>query len=409
MKKIAFFVLLSVLTLIFAADALAQKAGEFGTIVSSELIFPAQEQHVHGSSVVELPNGDLLAVWFYGSGERTANDVRLMGARLKKGADKWSDVFPMADAPGVPDCNPVLFLNSKGKLFLVWITVLGDRWETSILRCRTSVDYEGDGPPVWEWQDDIFFKPTDAFADEVRAKIYDVDRPAGIDADAFKKELDGVVAMAENLVTRSTGWMTRIPPIRLKSGRILLPLYSDGFNFSMIAISDDDGQTWRPSLPIVGRGIQPSLAVKKDGTVVAYMRKASHSKTKEPPRLWTAESKDDGQTWTLSHRTDFPSEASVDLFALADGRWIYVANDIDSRHLFSLFVSDDEGQTWKRGETLEFDPSKSSRYCYPCVIQTQDGMVHITYSSHGNSGDKESKTIKHIVIDPVRLTGEIPK
>ncbi len=41
----------------------------------ADIIFPLQGQHVHGSSIVELPNGDLLSCWFQGSGERSANDV----------------------------------------------------------------------------------------------------------------------------------------------------------------------------------------------------------------------------------------------------------------------------------------------------------------------------------------------
>src|SRR6202043_3628604 len=49
--------------------------------------------------------------------------------------------------------------------------------------------------------------------------------------------------------------MTRIKPLKLASGRILLPLYSDGFNMAIVAISDDDGDTWHASLPIVGRGM----------------------------------------------------------------------------------------------------------------------------------------------------------
>ncbi|MCK5369871.1 MAG: hypothetical protein KAQ62_15025 [Cyclobacteriaceae bacterium] len=77
----------------------------------SELIFPFQQQHVHSSSIVELSNGDFLVCWFQGSGERTANDVVINGARLKKGETKWSESFLMADSPGQPDCNPILFLN----------------------------------------------------------------------------------------------------------------------------------------------------------------------------------------------------------------------------------------------------------------------------------------------------------
>src|SRR5690554_5525217 len=77
-------------------------------VVQEELIFPLQGQHVHGSSIVSLPNGDLLVAWFQGSGERTADDVRIMGARLKKGEGAWSVPFELADTPNLPDCNPVL-------------------------------------------------------------------------------------------------------------------------------------------------------------------------------------------------------------------------------------------------------------------------------------------------------------
>ena len=54
---------------------------------NESFIFPYQQLHVHGPTVVELPDGDLLSAWFEGSGERWADDVAIMGARLKKG--KW--------------------------------------------------------------------------------------------------------------------------------------------------------------------------------------------------------------------------------------------------------------------------------------------------------------------------------
>ena len=43
-------------------------------------IFPVQKEHVHGPTIVELPNGDMLSAWFQGSGERWADDVRIMGS-----------------------------------------------------------------------------------------------------------------------------------------------------------------------------------------------------------------------------------------------------------------------------------------------------------------------------------------
>jgi len=98
-----------------------------GSPFRSEYIFPFQQLHVHSSSIVELPNGDLLSCWFEGSGERTANDVLVKGARLKKGASEWSLTFILADTPGHPDCNPVLFIDNENRLHLFWVVVQANR------------------------------------------------------------------------------------------------------------------------------------------------------------------------------------------------------------------------------------------------------------------------------------------
>jgi len=132
-------------------------------------IFPLQRKHVHSSSIVECPNGDLLACWFHGSGERTADDVVIQGARLKKGSKKWSPVFLMADTPDFPDCNPVIFIDRKERLWLFWITVRANGWEHSILKYRMSTDYQRKGVPKWDWQDIILLKPGDIFAETIEA------------------------------------------------------------------------------------------------------------------------------------------------------------------------------------------------------------------------------------------------
>ena len=43
----------------------------------SELIFPLEHWHNHGSCIVEMPRGGLLVCWFHGSGERNADDVKI--------------------------------------------------------------------------------------------------------------------------------------------------------------------------------------------------------------------------------------------------------------------------------------------------------------------------------------------
>ncbi|MDX1285602.1 MAG: exo-alpha-sialidase, partial [Draconibacterium sp.] len=230
----------------------AQKKNKYNSIVKEELIFTPQHEHSHGSSIVALPNGDFLAAWFQGSGERTADDVRIMGARLEKGKSKWSKPFLLADTYGLPDCNPVLFLNNKGKLFLVWIAVQGNRWEGSILRTRTTTNYNNSGAPVWEWQDNILIKPGKEFVEEIDKKFDEMPELKHGWAEYAPLYDNMIKEASKHQVNRSIGWMTRIKPLILKSGRIVLPLYSDGYNLSICAISDDDGETWKPSKPIVG-------------------------------------------------------------------------------------------------------------------------------------------------------------
>src|SRR5690349_7329655 len=85
-------------------------------LFQSELIFPLETWHNHASCIVETPNGDLLVCWFHGSGERTADDVKIEGARLKKGAREWGKRFTLADTPDFPDGNPCLFIDPQKRL-----------------------------------------------------------------------------------------------------------------------------------------------------------------------------------------------------------------------------------------------------------------------------------------------------
>jgi predicted neuraminidase len=377
----------------------AQSAMPKAPVISEALIFPSQQQHVHGSSVVSLPNGDFLAAWFQGNGERKSDDVKIMGARKRKGSNQWSEPFLLADTPDIPDCNPVFFLNSKGKLFLVWIAVQANRWEYSILRVRTSTDYLKNAAPVWAWQDNILLKPDDRFATETELKFKDLPHQS-IGSSEFAQAYDHLtIEASKDLRKRSIGWMTRIKPLLLDNGKILLPLYSDGFSFSMIAISNDDGETWHPSLPIISRGgIQPALAKKKNGNIIAYMRDNGDS----PTRVQISESVDQGETWTAAVKSNIPNAgSSVELLVLKDGRWAFIGNDVeDGRYRLSLYLSDDEGLSWKHKSYLEqTDPGKGS-FSYPSLIQTTDGILHITYSYQ--SGDKK-ESIKYVEVDPSKF------
>ncbi len=366
-------------------------------IEKSLLLFPLQDKHVHASSVVYLPNGDLLAVWFYGSGERSADDVKLMGARLGKGKTTWSDPFLMADTPHIPDCNPVLFLNQENKLFLIWIAVQANKWEQSILRLRTSTDYLKSGSPLWNWQDNILLKPGDTFTQEVAKKMKELPENTAGWAEYAPSYDKMIIAASQDASKRSFGWMTRIKPLML-GNRIILPLYSDGFNFSLCAISEDRGNTWRPGLPLVGRGpIQPAIVQKKNGNLMALMRDSGDA----PGRVQTSESSDYGESWTAAVKSEIPNTASVELLVLQDGKWAFVGNDLeDGRYRLSLYLSDDEGKTWKWKTALENVPSGQGSFSYPSLIQAPDGLLHLTYSYHLA---QDKKSIKYVLVNPKKL------
>lgn len=365
----------------------------------AEFIFPVNDKHNHGSSVVQAPNGDLLACWFHGSGERQSDDVMVQGSRRRAGSDTWEAPFVMADTPDLPDCNPVLFMDPRGKLWLFWVAIQDNQWGGALLKCRVSTDYTGDGPPVWQWQDVIHTRPREL--EERFLKVVDTGMEAiGPMLDAapeIREEVSAARERAKDKLHQRLGWMTRIHPLMVSEKRMLLGLYSDVFNCSVAAWTEDDGATWTCGTPILDESllkisnIQPAFAQKKDGTVVVFMRDNGL-----PKRIRRAESKDLGDTWSAVESMDIWNPgSSVDVVVLKSGAWLLVCNDTtDGRHKLTVYRSEDEGATWPVKRALENEPDKEDgSFSYPSMIQAADGTVHVTYS-HTRKGVKGS-TIKH--------------
>ncbi|MCS6861034.1 MAG: exo-alpha-sialidase [Abditibacteriales bacterium] len=352
----------------------------------AELIFPPEHWHNHGSCIVECPNGDLLVCWYNGSGERRADDVKVEGARKRKGAKRWGPRFLMADTPGFPDTNPCMVIDPRGRLWLIWQAIIANEWHTALCRYKISSSYQGSGAPQWDTSEVLILKPGPEFADIV-AKHCDVDE-ANISKlpPEFRARAPAYLAerrknAADKYFSRM-GWMTRAHPFVLDGKRLIVPLYSDGFDFSIMAITDDWGATWTASQPLVSLGgVQPSLVRKKDGTLVAYMR----DNGPPPKRLLMSTSPDNGMTWSPVVDTDIPNPGSgAEVLRLRNGHWALVYNDTErGRHSLAISISDDEGKTWKWTRHLEYgDPNSpdTSHASYPSIIQAKDGTLHVSYS-----------------------------
>jgi predicted neuraminidase len=353
----------------------------------SVAIFPSEKKHNHASCVVELANGDLLAAWYSGTGERSADDVKIQGAWLSKGNVLWGSRFTLADTPGYPDCNPALFAAPDRTIWLVWPTILDHRWEGALLKFAVARDEsEHSGAPHWFREGVLHVTPI-GFDTEWARSV------AGLSS-GIPARLEGYFKTAgersKDPLYQRLGWMPRVHPTVLSSGRWLLPLYSDTFSASLALISDDRGATWTASKPMIGFGnIQPSLVERKDGTVVAFMRDNGPFR-----KIRQSESKDQGVTWSPVTSTSLPNPgAGVEAIPLASGRWALVYNDTErGRHSLALSLSDDEGSTWTRTRHIEVQQAGQGSFHYPSLLQTRDGMIHVTYT-HGGTAD--GSTIQH--------------
>jgi len=161
--------------------------------------------------------------------------------------------------------------------------------------------------------------------------------------------------------------------------------------------STDRGVTWTRHGPITVPGepfgvIQPALWERSGGDVRMLLRS-----TDRIGRIVASSSRDRGLTWDPARPTQLPNpNAGIDVVRLRDGRLVLVYNHLVSgRDALHLAVSSDEGETWSTPLVLQ---RGQGEYSYPAVIQTADGLVHVTYTWRRTH-------IRHIIVDPLRLPG----
>jgi len=340
---------------------------ESSCIVLSEYIFEeAPFAQCHASTIAETKHG-LVAAWFGGSRE-SEPDVSIWLSR--RGRNGWSPVEKVADGSElsgrqVACWNPVLFQAKNGPLMLFYKV--------------------GDDEPEW-WGE---YKTLN---DD--GKTWS--RPTRLP--------DGFLGPVKN------------KPVQLPDGSILSPSsieYYVGNNKEAerwqvhLELSKDMGKTWKKIGPLNdGREfnvIQPSILVYPDGKMQILCR------TERAGYIYEGWSYDLGETWSEMGPIELPNpDAGTDAVMLNDGRALLVYNHSCScgkdREFLNVAVSRD-GKKWQAALVLE---DQEGEYSYPAVIQTSDGLVHITYTWR-------RERIKHVVLDPTRFVlkeirnGEWPK
>lgn len=311
--------------------------------VRDGLIFPLDNRPTpgcHASTIEQAKDGQIVAAWFAGADEGE-DDVGIWVSRLEDG--KWSR--PVEVANGVmsvqeryPCWNPVLFQPKEGPLVLFFKV--------------------GPTPSKWwgEWtvSDDAgkTWAPQRRLPPEVMGPIKN--KPVQL--------ADGRILCPSS--SEHKGWQVHVEVTRdLKNWQVIGPL-NDGADISVI---------------------QPTILTYADGRLQMLCR------TRRERFIAQTWSDDGGETWTPLTLTTVPNPNSgIDAVTLTDGRQLLVFNNTPKgRTPLNVAISQD-GQKWDVVLTLEDQPGE---YSYPAVIQSADGLVHITYTYWRQS-------IKHVVLDP---------
>lgn len=312
-------------------------------IVASEFIFEhAPSPQSHASTLAASDDG-LVAAWFGGTREQNPDVGIWLAHRTSKG---WSTPREVAngvqeDGKRYPCWNPVLFQPKRGPLMLFYKVGPdpGHWWGMTM----TSTD----GGHIWSW-------------------------PARLP--------QGILGPAKN------------KPIELADGTLLSPSSTEQGSWQVhLERSSDLGRSWQRDRAIPGSeqfdAIQPTLLAYPSGRIQLLAR----SRQGRVVESW---SENGGLNWSDLAASKLPNPNSgIDAVMLRDGRALLVYNPTHFRRSPLRVAISSDGAHWRDVLTLE---DGWGEYSYPAVIQTADGLVHVTYTW-------KRKRIKHVVIDPASL------
>lgn len=322
----------------------------------------------HAATAVALAGGGLLAAWFAGTHEGHP-DVAIWSSHYD-GAE-WSEPIRVADEPGVPLWNPVLFRDGANVIWLFYKA----------------------GPTVPAWTGLHLYS-----RDEGQTWSAPTVHPAGLIGPAKNKPLvvnDGAIVCG----TSSEAWRSWACWVEIsedggqtwsKHGPITAP---DQPRYEMGDADEPISATWDARshqlvLPQQHYGvIQPTVWEWAPGRLRMLMRA-----TRRVGYVCRADSADGGRTWSAAVRTAIPCPNSgLDAVQLSDGRIALACNPThEGRTPLSLLVSEDNGETWPWRMELE---TGAGEYSYPSIIQAADGRVHVVYTWR-------RERIQHAVVAP---------
>ena len=363
----------------------------------SEAFLPCTTVQNHAANLCRLPGGALACVWFGGTMEGMG-DISVYMSRLEPGSDRWSEVEKLSDDATKSEQNPLLFVASDGRVWLLYTSQTAGDQDGAIVKRRISDDGGRSFGPV--------------------ETLCDV-----------------------------PGTFVRQPIVVNGRGEWLLPLFrcigipgrrwTGDRDFASVLSSADQGRTWTmhdvpDSIGAVHMNIVP---LGGDEMAALYRHRFAEN-------VLVSHSHDGGRTWSAPVATNLPNNnSSVQAVALKSGQVAIVYNHSSAatssdrrtslydeiegenasadaapaaederkaiwgvpRAPLSLAFSRDGGKTF--GERIDLETGDgycltnnskdglNREFSYPSIIEAPDGSLDIAFTYY-------RRAIKHVRLAP---------
>lgn len=316
------------------------------SIVSSELVFTNPPfKTCHASTIVETKSGRLLLACFGGSQEGKDDVVIWQGNIGADGKVEPKEVANgLIDSHRYPCWNPVLLKKKDSQIVLFYKI--------------------GSNPREW-------------------FGMYKISNDNGANwSDAFRLP-DGILGPIKNkAVQLQDGTILCPSSVELPNGhwKVLIERTNESLN-KWESIPVDTGSRFdviQPSILFYKKKELQILCRSKQGTVVQ------------------ARSNDNGMSWSALSKTSLLNPNSgTDAVTLKDGKQLIVYNpDVPGKDWWNgranlRVAMSTDGEKWE--DILELEHGTKEEFSYPAIIQSKDGLIHITYTY-------DRKNIRHVVV-----------
>lgn len=295
----------------------------------------------HASTVLPLPDGNVVAAWFGGTKEGK-DDVDIWVSLRDNGV--WGAPCHITACEDIPHWNPALFRRLDGTVAL----------------------YFKVGEKIAFWQTYV-------------ALSTDGGRSFGEPFPLVENDMSGGRGPVKN------------KPIRLADGTVLAPASTEQNHEwrAFVDLSRDDGVSFEKQEEIpatcvdedgnecIIQCIQPTLWESESG-IHALLRTSAGA-------VYRSDSTDGGRTWSNTLRTALPNNNSgIDVTKTPDGVLWLVSNPVGenwgARSPLTLQRSDDDGESWSEALVLEPYGGEDAEFSYPAIV-ADGNTLHITYTN----------------------------